>query len=272
MITGDFDCRNSNWYLGDPVTPQGTPVEALTSFYCWNQLIKTSTHLLQNSATRIDLVFTNQPHLVMEGCVSSSLVSTCHHEIILAKLNLKVEYPPFYERVFWDSSSPGKVSINWAINAIDWEKLFPNKPVESRVSEVNNLLLNIYSNYIPNKIVLCEDKDPPWLANWIRAVIKMKNDAYKEYIRSSMRHNYYVRLENLTTELSNLIRYSKTEYHSELAAKLLINNEFISNFKTKANYFNRLFIQQCTAISTDSSIPSSVNLAINETVTKINLD
>ena len=100
----------------------------------------------------------------------------------------------------------------------------------------------------------------------------MRNDAYKEYIRLSMRHNYYVRLENLTTELSNLIRYSKTEYHSELARKLLINNELISNFETKANYFNRLFIQQCTAISTDSSIPSSVNLATNETVTKINFD
>ena len=53
---------------------------------------------------------------------------------------------------------------------------------------------------------------------------------------------------------------------------LLINNEFISNFKTKANYFNRFFNQQCTAISTDSSIPSSVNLATNETVTKINFD
>ena len=53
---------------------------------------------------------------------------------------------------------------------------------------------------------------------------------------------------------------------------LLTNNEFISNFKTKANYFNRFFNQQCTAISTDSSIPSSVNLATNETITKINFD
>ena len=53
---------------------------------------------------------------------------------------------------------------------------------------------------------------------------------------------------------------------------LLINNEFISNFKTKANYFNRLFNQQCTAISSDSYIPSSVNLRTNETVTKINFD
>ena len=48
--------------------------------------------------------------------------------------------------------------------------------------------------------------------------------------------------------------------------------EFISSFKTKANYLNIFFNQQCTAISTDSSIPSSVNLATNETVTKINFD
>ena len=36
-----------------------------------------------------------------------------------------------------------------------------------------------------------------------------------------MRHNYYVRLVNLTTELSNLIHDTKTEYHSKLAAKLV---------------------------------------------------
>ena len=53
---------------------------------------------------------------------------------------------------------------------------------------------------------------------------------------------------------------------------LLINSEFISNFKTKANYFNRFFNEQYTAISTDSSIPSSVNLATNETITTINFD
>ena len=49
----------------------------------------------------------------------------------------------------------------------------------------------------------------------------MKKNAYKEYIKSDVRHNYYVRLENLTTDLSNLIRDTKTEYHSKLAAKLI---------------------------------------------------
>ena len=93
--------------------------------------------------------------------------------------------------------------------------------MESQVSELNDLLLNIYSNYIPNKTVLCGGKDPPWMTNGIRVVIEMKKNAYKEYIRSGMRHNYYVRFENLRTELSNLIRDTKTEYHSKLAAKLV---------------------------------------------------
>ena len=125
----------------------------------------------------------------------------------------------------------------------------------------------------------------------------MKSNAYKGYIRSGMMHNYYVCLENLTTELSNLTRDTKTEYHNKLVAKLVnpstsaktywsISKTFenfhqqeesssatlISNFKTKTNYFNRSFNQQCTATSTDSSIPSSVNLATNEIVTKINFD
>ena len=167
---------------------------------------------------------------------------------------------------------------------------------------MNDLLLNIYSNYIPNKTVLYDDKDPPWMTNGIRTAIEMKSNTYREYIRSGMRHNYYVRLVKLRTELSNLIRDTKTEYHSKLAAKLvnpstsaktywsilktfasgkkvpvipplLINNEFISNFKTKANYFNRFFNQQYTVISMDSSkATSSVNLAINEAVTTVNFD
>ena len=112
MVTGDFNCRNSNRYLGDPATPQEARFEALTSFYGLNQLIKTPKDLLQNSATCIDLVFTNQPHLVMERGVHGSLSSTSHNEIIFAKLNLKDKYPPPYERIFSNHSRAGKVSVN----------------------------------------------------------------------------------------------------------------------------------------------------------------
>ena len=91
LITGNFKCRNSNWYFGDPATTRGFRVEALTYFYGLHQVIKSPIHQIQNSATCIDLVFTNQPHLVRQSGVHSHLSSTCHHEIVFAKL--KVEYP-----------------------------------------------------------------------------------------------------------------------------------------------------------------------------------
>ena len=106
----------------------------------------------------------------MESGVHCSLSSMC---IVFGRLNLKVEYPPPYEHVFWDYSRADKASINRAINAIDQEELLANKPVESQISELNNLLLNIYSNYIPSKAVLCNDKDPPGMTNGIRTVIEM---------------------------------------------------------------------------------------------------
>ena len=62
------------------------------------------------------------------------------------------------------------------------------------------------------------------MTNGIRAVIEMKNNAYEGYIMSGMIHNIYISRENLTTELSNLIRDTKIEYYSSysitLAAKL----------------------------------------------------
>ena len=42
-------------------------------------------------------------------------ILSCYHEIVFAKLDLKVEYSP-YERVLWDYSRADKASINRAIN------------------------------------------------------------------------------------------------------------------------------------------------------------
>ena len=61
--------------------------------------------------------------------------------------------------------------------------------LESQLSETNDLLLNIYSNCVSNKTVLCDDKDPLWMANGIRTAIEIKNNACKEYIWPGLRHN-----------------------------------------------------------------------------------
>ena len=62
------------------------------------QLIIEPTHILQQSSSCIDLTFTNQPNIVMDSGVDSSLHPKCHHQIIYSKLNLNIEYPSLYIR------------------------------------------------------------------------------------------------------------------------------------------------------------------------------
>ena len=72
--------------------------------------------------------------------------------------------------------------------------------------------------------------------------------------------------------LSTILKTFANERKVPVTPPLLINNKFVSKFKTKANYFNRCFNQKCTSVSTDRSIPFYVNRASTETVTTINFD
>ena len=60
-------------------------------------------------------------------------------------------------------------------------------------------LMNIFSNFIPNKIVAFNVQDPPWFGEKIKAKIELKNRVYKEYIKNGLPDIYYL-LQNLTSE------------------------------------------------------------------------
>ena len=119
LITGDFNIRSSNWRKNDLFTSGGTQVYSLTTSYGLSQIISDPTHILPNSSSCIDLIFTNQPNLVTEGGVYPSLHPKCHHQIVFAKLNLNVEYPPLYERLIWDDKNTNIPSFNRAIEIFD---------------------------------------------------------------------------------------------------------------------------------------------------------
>ena len=40
-------------------------------------------------------------------------------------------------------------------------------------------LLNIFHNFIPNKIIVCVERDPPWMNDEIKKMIKRKNWPFK---------------------------------------------------------------------------------------------
>ena len=97
-MIGDFNAKSYNWSINDTTTPEGAQIDNMTSLYRMKQLISEPTHILHHSSSYVDLIFTNQPNIVMDSGVDSSLHPKCYHQIIYSKLNLKIEYRPPYIR------------------------------------------------------------------------------------------------------------------------------------------------------------------------------
>ena len=196
-------------------------VDSLTTSYGLSQIISDPTYILPNSSSCVDLMFTNQPNLVPENEVYPSLHPKCHHQIVFAKLNLNVEYPPLYERLIWDYKNADIPSINCAIDIFDWGNSFKSKNVHEQVHFFNKIILNIFHNYILNKTILCNDKDPPWFDNEIRKILTMKNEMFKQYIANGKSQTDYEWLQLISNSLTEAIISSKEKFYYKLSTKLL---------------------------------------------------
>ena len=65
----------------------------------------------------------------------------------------------------------------------NWETLFQNKNIDDQHKLFNETVVNIDSNYIPNKFITCNDKDPPWLNDHIKQVFNLKHEIFKKYLK-----------------------------------------------------------------------------------------
>ena len=70
IITGDFNCRSTQWWENDIENNEGKLFEPLTSDNGLHQLISEPTHLMGDSKSCIDLIFTDQPNLFIESGVA----------------------------------------------------------------------------------------------------------------------------------------------------------------------------------------------------------
>ena len=96
---------------------EGSQLDFATSQFGLSQIIKEPTHILDNSRSCIYLIFAHQFNMVIDSGVHASLHSNCHHQIIYAKFDLKIIYPPPIDIFHWESA------LNY-INANDQVSVF----------------------------------------------------------------------------------------------------------------------------------------------------
>ena len=144
--------------------------------------------------------------------------------------------------------------------------------------------LNIFRNYVPNKYITIDDKDPVWMNDFFKLKIKANNLLFKQYKQNSRFVSDFGLLENVVNELNDLISSTKALYYDNLTKKLhnplpqtktywsilkifyndkkipiipplLVNEKFVTDIQMKVNIFNKFFADQCTPLKNNSSFP-----------------
>ena len=80
--------------------------------------------------------------------------------------------------------------------------------------------MNVFRNYVPNKYITVDEKDPVWINEIIKSKMKTKNKLCKQYIQNGRFESNFVLIERLVTEINHLISHTKALYYENLATKL----------------------------------------------------
>ena len=77
--------------------------------------------------------------------------------------------------------------------------------------------MNIFYNYIPNKCITIDEKDPLWMNDEIKNKIKYRNTFYQQLKKYKINLTDFDVVNKLTSELSSIISQRKDECYCHLA-------------------------------------------------------
>ena len=173
-----------------------------------------------------------------------------------------------------------------------------NLNVNAQVKFLTDCIINVFTNFVPNKKIICKDKNPPWMNSEIKLACKNKNKIYKRYVKHGRNIADQHSLYNLASYSANLISEAKSKYFHNLGEKLndpligaktywailnkfmhkrkiplispiLINDNFVTEVSEKVKIFNNLFATQCTIIHNTSTLHDFI-LKTNHKLKNIN--
>ena len=214
----------------------------------------------------------------MESGVNSSLHPNCHHQIVFAKINLKICYRSLYVHEIWHYEKANAGLICRSIDQFSWDNRFFNIDVNPKVHSFNQTIKNILCNFIPH-----DDRGPPWINSKIKGLIQEKNITKKCYFQNNKDIQLFRRFQCIKNLLSATIEKSKEQFYSRISTKLMdptkipkvywsilktyLNNKkipcippiyhhnnYITDFKEKAQIFNNFFAKQCTLVENTSKL------------------
>ena len=190
IFPGDFNAHSL--HNGDS-NNEGTQLNLLFSELGLTQLISEPIHFRENcQPSCIDLIICDEPNLVNDSGVRSSLDQTCKHQITYCKhqityckhqityckhqityckhqityckLSIKSPRIPASKRLVWHYDKANSDLINRAMSDFQWDFHFNKLPnPNSQVKFLNKTILNIITNFVPSSSIMSNIREPKWV-------------------------------------------------------------------------------------------------------------
>ena len=168
----------------------------------------------------IDLIFCTNKNVISKYGVDASIFDRCHHNIIYGTIDIRVPLPPKYVREVWDYSKADVQNIKKSIKDFSWEKTLESLSMDSKVDLLNETLLNIFRNYIPNKKLKCDYRQPSWMTNSIKRSLKERSKLTKCYYKNDQKKSDYEKLLEKSSDCTKEILEAKSNYFLKMTVKL----------------------------------------------------
>ena len=160
-----------------------------------------------------------------------------------------------------------------------------------QVKLLNDVLLNIFSNYILNQVKTIRLGRAPWITKTVKNFLRKKNHAYRNFVRRGQPDDKLEGIQKMVSEGSKLIEYAKRNYllkagqtlaNPRTSSKtywtlinivldkvkipiippLLENGLSVTDLTEKAQISNDYFIRRCTTIDTGSEISHDLPIPV----------
>ena len=222
-FTGDFNAHSVQWWSNGDSNNEGTQLNLLFSELELTQLISEPTHFRENcQPSYIDLIICDQPNLVSDSGVRSSLDQTCKHQITYCKLSNKSPRIPASKRLVWHYDKANSDLINRAISDFQWDfhvNKLPNP--NSQMKFLNKTILNIITNFVPSSSIMSNIREPKWVTRYIKNLLKKQKKFYKKYRLNGFKADDKVIVDRIREECFQAIKTSKENDLKSLGDKLI---------------------------------------------------
>ena len=118
----------------------------------------------------------------------------------------------------WHDKDSNDDLIGRKINQFNWGRAFKNRNVDEKKFTFNKTVMNILSNFISHRLIVCDDKEPPWFNTRIKSLIHEKTKTCKilcKNVKKKIENNQQIEklksLQNRFRKLRYFYKFYKPE-------------------------------------------------------------